>query len=728
MWTRRYLLPAVWLASSFGLAPDLPAQFQLGGSRARAHVTWKVSVEPKSVVQGGKIEVVASYDVAEDWHLYAPDFEGTGLATKLSVDSPLLEPDGAVKFPEPETKEVMIVEKEVHRLLSHQGAIRQSYVVKNAPVGVLDFKALLTYMTCSGNRCDPPKRNEPHALSLEVLAGDTAKPDDTAKAETEKPVITVGEDILPDDGKGEAPAAAKGGSAHVSWGIRVEPGKVRRGEKAHIVAEYEIGEGYYIYAPDHDPSEGGVPTAISANSPHVAVGGKPTFPEPTVKKLLGQPYRALLGKGAIRQAIVVKPEAPPGDVSLEIHVSYATCYDGGCFPPEEHEDEVTFTVSDEPPVKSEAPEGDTGAAPKGAPPDRPVSGGVRPEDIVDVSLWALVVLMVTGGLLALIMPCTYPMIPLTIAYFSNQAEARKGSVLPLALAYGAGIVLSFNIIGWAFAPFITSFAANPWFNLTVALLFLAFGLSLLGIFNLRLPAGLTALSSKASGATGYLGVFALGATLVIASFACTAPIMGPLLVVAAGGEVGGEPLSTVARLTRVTVGMTAFGATMAAPFVLLALFPARIRSLPRSGEWMQTVKVFLGFVLLAACLLFFSNAGVSVPREPFLVICAAIFAAAALYLLGVVRLKDEEAKGIGSFRLLVGVATLALALYVHLGATGFRLHWLVETFLPPSAEDGERESSKPRESDRLVFKDLDEGLKAAREKGIKALVNFSGFT
>jgi thiol:disulfide interchange protein DsbD len=736
MWVRKSIAAlSVVILSSLGLAPGAASQILPLGGRAAARVTWKVSVEPQKVSPGGTVELVASYEVVKGWYLYAPDFTGTGLATELDVDSQLLEAAGKPRFPEPEIKEEKIL-GETHRLLPGGGDIRRSYTVsEEAEPGKLAFNALLTYMTCSGSRCDPPRRGEPYPLSLEIAAGAASTEEkgeddarDTPAGAGEKVEDKVQERPAETGEKAEdAPAAEekeKAGDAArdavklaagdkdernpVSWKITVEPATVRRGERAEIVVQYDVAKGHYIYAPDQKGD--GVPTAITIRSPHIEASGKPAFPEPKIKTVAGDSYRTLAGTGAIRQGFVVKPEAPPGNLRPEVRVDFMTCFEGGCYPPAEHEEAVAITVSAEPPVAAGSSQ--SGAAESAA----GESGG---EDLLEVSIWALIALMITGGLFALLMPCTYPMIPITIAYFSNQAEARKGAVLPLALAYGAGIVLSFNIIGWVFAPVIRPFAANPWVNLVFAALFGLFALSFLGFFNIQLPAAINNLSAKAQGATGYVGVFALGATLVVASFACTAPIMGPLLVIAAKGE----------SLGRVTVGMTAFGATMAAPFVLLALFPARIQSIPRSGEWMNTLKVFLGFILLAACLVFFAKADQGwelewFSREPFLVLCTVIFAAAGLYLLGLIRLKDEEAKGIGSLRMLAGLAALAIALYFHLGSTGYRLHWIVESFLPASravASEG-----IPVEESRIIVQDLDEGLKVARERGMKALVNFSG--
>jgi len=321
------------------------------------------------------------------------------------------------------------------------------------------------------------------------------------------------------------------------------------------------------------------------------------------------------------------------------------------------------------------------------------------------------------------------MIPITISFFTKQAEARKGAVLILALAYGAGIILVFNVIGWAFAKTIPDFAAGPKVNLGFGLAFVMLALSLFGLYEIRLPSAINQLASSASGAGGYLGVFALGTTVVITSFTCTAPVMGPLLTLAAhGGNLG-----------RVTLGMTVFGATMAAPFVVLSLFPAKARSLPRAGEWMHTLKVYLGFIELAAALKFISNADLVwnlqvLPRELFLVLVSAILFVAGLYLLSMFRLKDEKSDGISSLRMVFALITISAALYFFLGVLGYKLDRITEALSPPyhvlqfagigpGGKGGQAENAWS-----LVEDDLEAGLARAKQEGKRAFINFTGVT
>ncbi|MEO0651041.1 MAG: protein-disulfide reductase DsbD domain-containing protein, partial [Planctomycetota bacterium] len=282
------------------------------------------------------------------------------------------------------------------------------------------------------------------------------------------------------------------------------------------------------------------------------------------------------------------------------------------------------------------------------------------------SLLAFLGLAVFWGLFTLLMPCTYPMIPITISFFTKQAEARDGRVLPLALAYGAGIVGIFVLVGLLVGPAIIRFATHPVVNVVIGLAFVYFAFVLFGAINLNPPRFLMDAAGKASTRGGLVGVFLMGATLVITSFTCTAPFVGSLLSVGATGDG--------ASLTRIALGMATFGATMAIPFIALSLVPGRISTIPSAGAWMNTLKVALGFIELAAALKFISNADLVwgwgvLSRELFLVLWTGIMLTAAFYLFGFVRLKGESGE-IGPGRMAGAMGFLLFGLYCGYGAQG----------------------------------------------------------
>ena len=360
------------------------------------------------------------------------------------------------------------------------------------------------------------------------------------------------------------------------------------------------------------------------------------------------------------------------------------------------------------------------------------------------SLLTFILLAIGAGLFTLLMPCTYPMIPITISYFTKQAENRGGKVLPLALAYGAGIVAIFVLLGVVAGPIMGKVAALPITNMIIGIVFVFFALALFGLINLQPPQFMMKFAGSASSKGGYLGVFLMGLTLVITSFTCTGPFVGSLLATGSGFGV-----------TETALGMAAFGLTMATPFVFLALLPGRLSAIPSAGAWMNTLKVFMGFVELAASLKFFSNADISthsmiLPREVFLVLWAGIAFVAGYYLLGRINLKGEEPDGnIGPGRLLGATATILAGFYCLLGTMGYQLDGTIMSAMapPPSYTRGLIDShtggggggggatanaapaGAAYESGSLVvIDDYDRAREIAIEQGLGLIVNFTAHT
>jgi thiol:disulfide interchange protein DsbD len=301
--------------------------------------------------------------------------------------------------------------------------------------------------------------------------------------------------------------------------------------------------------------------------------------------------------------------------------------------------------------------------------------------------------------------------------------------MSLALVYGAGIVLDFVLIGLVVGEPIVAFSQHPVTNGVFALLFIVFGLSLLGLFEIRLPSSVNALAGLARGGQGYLGVFVLGTTFVITSFTCNVPIVGAML---AGG-------AQAKSFLQILVGMGLFGLTMALPFVALALFPSRVRALPRSGEWMHTLKVTLGFIEIAAALKFISNVDVvlgwkALPRELFCYLVAAIGLTTAVYLFGLIRLQGENGQ-VSPLRMVFGMLVMILSIYFVHAARVSRLNFVMEAILPPySSEEAPVAGARPDAGKppgagwTIVEDDFQGGLEKAKVEGKLALINWTGIT
>jgi len=292
--------------------------------------------------------------------------------------------------------------------------------------------------------------------------------------------------------------------------------------------------------------------------------------------------------------------------------------------------------------------------------------------------WEFVLLALGGGLFTLLMPCTYPMLPLTINFFNKQASAGR-RLLPLALSYAFGIMASFTLIGVVIGVVlnksIEGFGNNPWTNLVIGLVFILLGLSLLGVFFLRLPQGLT--SKMGAGQSGYIGALLMGLTFAITAFTCTAPFAGAVLAKGVSDE----------SIFRPAIGMLLYSSVIAIPFFFLSLSPKLLQKMPKAGSWMNEVKVVGGVIEIAAAFKFLAMSdflwGWDVIGRSF---CLAVWsisgAFCAVYLVGLVRMKgDEVLQGMRPFRVLLALGFLALALYLGYGLFGGHLG-IVEGWFP----------------------------------------------
>jgi thiol:disulfide interchange protein DsbD len=348
---------------------------------------------------------------------------------------------------------------------------------------------------------------------------------------------------------------------------------------------------------------------------------------------------------------------------------------------------------------------------------------------------SFLLLAIGAGLASLLTPCVFPMIPLTVSYFTKHS-GNRAEALRMSSVYGLAIVVTFTGLGVIMALVVgaagaQTIAANPWVNLFIAAVLVFFALALLGLYELRVPSGiLNYFHRQGDERGGYIGILFMGFTLTLVSFSCTAPFVGGLLAATAGGEWV-YPIA----------GMLAFSATFALPFVLLALFPNALSSLPRSGAWMNAVKVTLGFVELAAAIKFLSNAdlvwGWGVVSRPLAIaVTIVIFFIAGAYLLGRLHLiHDIEPVRVGVTRILFAVLFFGLGLYMLPGLFGAPLNAL-DAYLPPrQATDvslvalfsGGRQGPVDH-GEAWIDDDIDRAMAEAVEAGKPLFIDFTGYT
>ena len=341
------------------------------------------------------------------------------------------------------------------------------------------------------------------------------------------------------------------------------------------------------------------------------------------------------------------------------------------------------------------------------------------------SLWYILLMGMLGGLIALATPCVWPIIPMTVSFFMHRAEDRRRAVSD-ALLYGAAIVVIYVGMGLIITSIfgtnaLNDLSTNAIVNIFFFLLLMVFAASFLGGFELSLPSSWgTKTDAMANRTGGIVSIFLMAATLAIVSFSCTGPIIGFLLV-----ELSADAGATMAP----AVGMLGFAVALALPFTLFALFPTWLKKAPKSGGWMNVIKVTLGFIELAFALKFLSVADLAygwhlLDRETFLSLWIAIFMLLAAYLFGWIKFAhDDDERHIGVTRFLVGLCSLAFSIYMIPGLWGAPCK-AVSAFAPPiTTQDFNLDPVKVR----ARFNDYDAGMAYARQVGKPALIDFTGY-
>ena len=356
------------------------------------------------------------------------------------------------------------------------------------------------------------------------------------------------------------------------------------------------------------------------------------------------------------------------------------------------------------------------------------------------SLWWIFIFAFLSGLIALFTPCVFPMIPMTVTFFTKQSKT-KAEGLRKAGIYSTSIVLIYVLLGVIVASVFGAAALNematePWVNIAFFVLFVIFAFAFLGAFEIRLPSSWINKADKQADKGGLIGIFFMAFTLALVSFSCTGPIVGSVLVQSAGGGLSGP-----------IVAMLGFGVALALPFGLFAAFPGWLNSMPQSGGWLNTVKVTLGFLELAFALKFLSNADLVkqwhfLEREMFLALWIGIFIVLAIYLFGKIQFPhDDEVKKLSVGRGMLGMLVVCFVIYLIPGLFGAPLKW-ISGFPPPltyaespygihgkapEVEEGWPASTHPHGHGINTVRDYYEALAYAKEVGKPLLIDFTGW-
>jgi len=532
------------------------------------------------------------------------------------------------------------------------------------------------------------------------------------------------------------------------------------GTEAEIVFTATIDDGWHVYSTDL-PDGGPISATFNVDKIEGAeLVGKLT-PVGKEENKFDQMFQMQVRFFEHNAKFVQKLKITGATFSIEGYMQYGACNDQNCLPPTD----VNFSFKGKGDAKaaaatpapskkdeavatetSEAQEADTLAADATADNDS-VAAGAHAAVSGDSDLWTPVIKELNvfdnhtessnnswlyiffagfvGGLIALFTPCVWPIIPMTVSFFLKRTSDKKKGIRD-AWTYGASIVVIYVALGLAItlifgASALNSLSTNAIFNIFFFLMLVVFAASFFGAFEITLPSSWsTAVDSKAEKAGGLLSIFLMAFTLSLVSFSCTGPIIGFLLV----------EVSTTGSIVAPAIGMLGFAIALALPFTLFAMFPSWLKSMPKSGGWMNVIKVVLGFLELAFALKFLSVADMAygwrlLDRETFLALWIAIFGLLGIYLLGGIKFPhDDDERKVSVPRFFLGLISLAFTIYMVPGLFGAPLK-AISAFAPPSST---QDFNLYKEDEvHAKFTDYDEGMAYAKQVGKPVMVDFTGW-
>lgn len=516
------------------------------------------------------------------------------------------------------------------------------------------------------------------------------------------------------------------------WKFELSTTEFKVGDEIELIFKATVDQGWHLYSSDFDPELGPMVTELvfePSNSFELVGGLRAINPKKGYDEIFEGDYTYFQGKGEFRQTLKVLSKS----LSFKGSVNYQVCTDesgdGRCIPFEDDFDQTYFGLKEVVKKKS----------------DRPVQQVASFDKPEDKSLWGFILFAFATGLIALLTPCVFPMIPMTVTFFMKDNE-KGGNGVRKAIIFGVSIVFIFTVIGtltaMIFGADMLNNLATHWFpNILVFLIFFVFALSFLGLFEITLPSVFVNKMDQQADRGGLLGVFFMAATLSLVSFSCTFPIVGSVLV-----------LSTQGEFIKPILGMLAFSLAFALPFTLFAIFPDWLKKMPQSGGWLNSVKVVLGLLELALGLKFLSIADQAyhwgiLDREIYLSFWIIIFGFLGFYLIGKIRLpNDSPMEKIGVLRLLFSIITFTFVLYLIPGMWGAPLKALAGYLPPMSSHDFDlialqsgNSSTKsnicemPKYTDKLHYPhglqgyfDYDQAIKCAREQQKPLFIDFTG--
>jgi thiol:disulfide interchange protein DsbD len=480
---------------------------------------------------------------------------------------------------------------------------------------------------------------------------------------------------------------------------------VNQGEVAIIDVNAELDFTWRIYAV-YDVPEGPSSTKFIIESDIVNKSGRVIEPEPIEKfdEGFGNITKYHEGTPQFSIPLELKDNLPNGTYNVDVIIDYQVCNNSLCYPPNQITKTATFDIQSGP-IRS----------------DFVFENFDFDKDsilaIADNNISSFLVLAMSMGFLALLTPCVFPMIPITISFFMHRSENTNSSPVKSATVYMLGIVLTFTFLGMMLAILLgasgaNQLAANPIVNMFIAFLFIYFAMSLFGFYEIEIPESLRRLSLQKENSEGYVGILFMALTFTLTSFTCTVQFMGLILVAASQGEWF-WPI----------IGMLIFSLAFASPFFFLALFPHYLTKLPQSGGWLNSVKVVMGFLELAAAFKFISNSDLVwnwniFTYEVVLYLWALIMLLTGLYIFGLIKFKNDSPVTFSIQRSLFALAFIFFGTYLAAGNHGYDINGNIKSYLPP----------KKYQSNLVWNNNLDDAFIIAAEQNKNIFIDFTGVT
>lgn len=680
-------------------------------------VKWKFSVKPQ---ENNEYEIIASAVIEDTWHVYALSVSDKEDAIGPIPTTMKIDPSGNFSLlgKVKEGKYITHFDPNFEMDLNYfekSATFRQK--IKSLSDKPFIITGVMEYMACNDERCIFP---DPELFELTISPA--------AETTTETPAVS------------ETITAKGGKENHVQWTYTMS----KTGETEFEVAFMaSVDKNWHIYAQKLESGDGPVATSFTFdNNPDFDLSGPVSEPDP--KRTYDKNFMMNIDYHEGSVTFKKKLTAVRGSLStITASIEYMQCDDERCLPPQTIHvklDPATLTVAEYDPLAN------TESTPMVSDPfkmpgvdlNNPINNCGQAKE--NYGLWAIFLFGLIGGLLALLTPCVFPMIPLTVSFFSKGAEKGKGK--QRAAMYGFFIFLIYFLLSLPFhlsknvdPEVLNSIATNTWLNIGFFVVFLVFAISFFGFYEITLPSSLANKVDSASELGGAIGIFFMALTLAIVSFSCTGPILGTVIGSIYSTDIQGVVNFLGMELSmpaaKVSAAMMGFGIALGGPFALFAAFPSLLKKLPKAGGWMDDFKVSLGFMEVALAIKFLSNADLVeqwgiLKRESFFALWIIVGALWVLYMFKVFTFKPGQgSKTWSKFKI---VFTCAIAIFTIrlipgvLPASELNRFDFLSGFPPPKSY-----SWYHYEEEFKVYKDLAEAMKASEEQGKPLFIDFTGW-